>query len=366
LKAGIRNPGNAALSNRQPESGKTINGIFCKAGSCDASVDLQKNLLFSANLEGYLLMTADRPNLFALMRAPFFSSIFAPLLAGTLLAVLSRGDFSLAGFAAMLVMGVGLHAATNVYNDIYDTLQGTDRINLHRNDFSGGSGFLIAHPELLPRMYRIARNSLLVAAAAAVALIAFSEPRFRPWLIGLYLLSAFFSKYYTAAPIKLSYRGLGEVSVWFAFGPMAILVAAISQNTLFHPYVVAAMPITGLSTSSILWMGQMIDLQADSSAGKHGMVARIGSQRGRWGFLLIHLLLIANILVLGLWVLPHGWPILAALIPYLLLLPRTWKTVNRFHDQPDHLKAAAASNVQIHLLMSALLVLGLGTILVLK
>jgi len=311
-------------------------------------------------------MAADKPGLFALMRAPFFSSIFAPLLVGTLLAVFIRGEFSLAGFAAMLVMGVGLHAATNVYNDIFDTLQGTDRINLHRNDFSGGSGFLIAHPELLPRMYRVARNSLLVAAVAALALMAVSERRFWPWLIGLYLLSAFFSKFYTAAPVKLASRGLGEISVWFAFGPMAILVAAISQNTLFHPYIVSAMPITGLSTSSILWMGQMIDLQADSSAGKRGMVARIGSRRGRWGFLLIHLLLIANIVVLGLWVLPHGRFILAALIPYLLLLPRTWKIVYQFHDQPDRLKAAAAWNVQIHLLMSTLLVLGLGTMLLLK
>jgi 1,4-dihydroxy-2-naphthoate octaprenyltransferase len=305
-------------------------------------------------------MATSRPGLFALMRAPFFSSIFAPLLAGTLLAVLARGEFSLAGFVAVMVMGVGLHAATNVYNDIFDTLQGTDRINLHRNDFSGGSGFLVAHPELLPKMYRVARNSLLVAAVAAAALMAVTGRRFWPWLIGLYLLSAFFSKFYTAAPVKLAYRGLGEFSVWFAFGPMAVLVAAISQSTLFHPFVVFAMPITGLSTSSILWMGQMIDLQADSSAGKRGIVARVGSRRGRWGFLLIHLLLMANIVVLAFAVLPHGWPLLAALIPYFVLLPRTWKTVHQFYDQPDRLKPAAAWNVQIHLLMSILLVLGLG------
>ncbi|HOT96281.1 MAG TPA: prenyltransferase [bacterium] len=310
-------------------------------------------------------MVATRPGLFALMRAPFFSSILAPLCAGTLLAVIASGHFSPAGFAVVLVMGVALHAATNVYNDIFDTLQGTDRINLHRNEFSGGSGFLLEHPDLLPGMYRVARFALIVAGAAVLLLLFLTRKNLWPWLAGLYLLSAFFSKYYTAAPVKLAYRGFGEVAVWFAFGPMAILVAAISQNILFHPYLLTAMPVTGLSTASILWMGQLIDLQADYSSGKHGLVARLGSRRGRWGLLLIHLLLIVNLLILAMAVLPHGWPLLAALLPYALL-PRTWQQVARYHDQPEELKTAACWNVQIHLGMSALLVLGLLAVLILQ
>jgi len=313
-----------------------------------------------------IIMITKKPGLFAVMRAPFFSSILAPLLAGTLLAVMAEGEFSLARFFVVTIMGLGLHAATNVYNDIFDTLQGTDRINQHRNDFSGGTGFLLQHPDLLPSMYWIARSSLIIAACAGTVLLVLIEPAVRPWLIGLGVLSIFFSKYYTAAPIKLAYRGLGEVSVWFAFGPMAVLVAAASQNVLFHPYVVAAMPITGLSTASILWMGQMIDLPADARAGKRGIVTRIGSRRGRWGFLLIHSLLVGNLLVLGFAVLPQGWPVLAALIPYVLLLPRTWQQVYRFHDQPTSLKPAAGWNVQIHLLMSGLLILGLAAILAMR
>jgi len=140
------------------------------------------------------------------MRAPFFSSILAPLLAGTLLAVMAEGEFSLARFFAITIMGLGLHAATNVYNDIFDTLQGTDRINQHRNDFSGGTGFLLQHPDLLPSMYWIARLSLIIAACAGAVLLVLIEPAVRPWVIGLGVLSAFFSKYYTAAPIKLAYR----------------------------------------------------------------------------------------------------------------------------------------------------------------
>ena len=208
------------------------------------------------------------PGLLQMIRAPFLSSIIAPLLAGTLLSVSINGFFLPVNFFLMLIIGIGLHAAVNVYNDIYDTIQGTDAVNVHRNEASGGSGILQAHPELMGKMFFIARAALVVALLATAALLIFIDRALWPHLIFLYLLSAFFSKYYTAPPFKLAYRGLGEISVWFAFGPMAILIAAVSQNIGLHPYVVALMPATGLSTSSILLVGQMIDLDADRKRGQ--------------------------------------------------------------------------------------------------
>ncbi len=308
-------------------------------------------------------MPESKISLLQILRAPFFSSILAPLLNGALLGAIINGSVAWPGLALILVMGLGLHAATNVYNDIYDTLQGTDRINLHRNDFSGGSGLIVQHPELLPRMYRIARCSLLLALFAVVVLLFLLQDRMRFYLIALFALSAFFSKYYTAAPVKLASRGLGEISVWFAFGPMAVLAGALSQNVGFHPYVLAAMPLTGLSTASILWMGQMIDLPADAASGKRGMVARLGSATARYGYVVIHLLLAAGIAFLAWQLQPVGWIILIALLPYLLLFLRAWRLVHRYHDRPDELKAAAGVNVQIHLAFSLLIVLALVFIL---
>jgi hypothetical protein len=98
-----------------------------------------------------------------MIRAPFLSSILAPLVAGTLVSVFITGDFRLPGFLLVLVMGIGLHAATNVYNDIYDTLQGSDKINVLRNEFSGGSGILVEHPEFMDRMRWTARGGLILA-----------------------------------------------------------------------------------------------------------------------------------------------------------------------------------------------------------
>ncbi len=299
------------------------------------------------------------PGLLQMIRAPFLSSILSPILAGSALAFYLSGDFNWYGFALVLIMGLCLHSATNVYNDIYDTKQGTDSFNVHRNEFSGGSGILQNHPHVLSRMYRIARTSLVLALIVTVLLMRVVEEHLWSHLWVLYLLSAFFSKYYTAAPVKLAYRGLGEVSVWFAFGPMAISIAAVSQSVDLGSVVVAAMPATGLSTLSILLIGQLIDLKADSTAGKRGIAARLGTRVTAWFYFLVQSLLVLDIVLLGLVFIQNGWFILLALVPYILLFPGAWSIVRKHHDNPDKLKPAAGTNVMIHLLFSLLFLAGL-------
>jgi len=59
-----------------------------------------------------------------------------------------------------------------------------------------------------------------------------------------------------------------------------------------------------------------------------------------------------------------GWVILVCLIPYILLLPQIWKIMNKNHADPIALQTAAKMNVQLHLLFSILLSLGIGIYLI--
>ena len=300
-----------------------------------------------------------KPGFFKMIRAPFLSSIFAPLLAGIFLALSIRDQLNIAGALIVLVIGTGLHIATNVYNDIFDTIQGTDKVNVHRNESSGGSGVLLDFPELMPRMFFIARTALIIALAGTIALMFFISPKYWPHLWILYLVSAFFSKYYTAPPVKLAYRGWGEVSVWLAFGPMAVLIATISQNIAFHPQVILLMPATGLSTLSILLVGQLIDVDADIKGGKHGVASRLGTRATSVLYIFVQITIILNILSLFFWYPGSTWPLLLGLIPYLLLFPKAAKIILQSHDKEDELKKGAKLTVLTHILFSFLLVAGL-------
>jgi len=304
-------------------------------------------------------MESSRPGFLKMVRAPFLSSIISPLIAGTLLACYITGSFDIFNFIIVFIMGICLHIATNVYNDIYDTIQGTDQININRNEFSGGSGLLVDFPNLFPVMYRIARLGLAGALITTIVLLFQVYDSLQIYLIVLFLLSAFFSKYYTAAPIKLAYRGWGEISVWFAFGPMAILVAAVSQNVGFHEIICVAMPITGISTLSIVLIGQMIDLEADKTTGKWGVAVRLGNKTTGYIYMFIQILLCLNILILSMIYLNNGWPVLISVIPYMIILPKIIKVLIHNYNDSELLITAAKLNVFLHLLFSLLFTLGI-------
>jgi 1,4-dihydroxy-2-naphthoate octaprenyltransferase len=303
-------------------------------------------------------MKKKDPSLLQMIRAPFLSSIIVPIVTGTLLSAKIAGSFGIAAFLLVLVTGLGLHIATNVYNDIYDTLQGTDKVNVHRNEYSGGSGVLLDNPDLYKRMYWLARSGLIIALISTAALMTVVDRELWIYLWGLYLLSAFFSKYYTAAPIKLAYRGLGEFSVWFAFGPMAIAIASISQSVFPTNQVLLLMPVSGLSTLSILLVGQLIDLDADRKGGKHGVASRLGTLPTALIYVLAQVAIVTLVILMALSFEGSSMFLLMALLPYLLIFPSAANMILKNHGNPDQLKRVAKMTVQIHLLFSLLLIVG--------
>ncbi len=299
-----------------------------------------------------------QPSIAKMVRAQFLTSIVAPIIAGTLLSVSINGNLDIINFIIVLSIGIGLHVATNVYNDIYDTIQGTDKVNVHRNETSGGSGVLLDNPGLFGKMFFLARAGLVIALLGTIALTPLISRELWPLLWGLFLLSAFFSKYYTAPPVKLAYRGLGEFFVWFAFGPMAILIATVGQGIGFHPMVLLLMPATGLSTSSILLAGQLIDLDADRDGGKHGVASRLGTRFTSVLYLFVQLAIVTNIILLFIYYPGSSWSLLLALIPYVFIFPKAAGIILRHHDNPDELKAGAKLTVLTHVGFSLLLIVG--------
>jgi 1,4-dihydroxy-2-naphthoate octaprenyltransferase len=170
-------------------------------------------------------------------------------------------------------------------------------------------------------------------------------------------LSAFFSKYYTAPPFKLAYRGWGEISVWFAFGPMAVLIAAVGQGLAFDPMVVTLMPATGLSTLSILLAGQLIDLDADRKGGKHGVASRLGTRFTSYLYLFVQMAIMANLVIMFISFPGKSWVFLLPLIPYLFIFPKGGAIILKHHADADKMKEGAKFTVLTHVAFSLLLII---------
>ena len=303
-------------------------------------------------------MRKETPSIIQMTRAPFLSSIIAPLITATLLSIKINGYLNIPGFILVLITGIGLHVATNVYNDIYDTIQGTDKVNVHRNEFSGGSGVLQNYPELMGKMYLIARTGIVIALCSTAGLMYFVDKSLWIYLWGLFFVSAFFSKYYTAAPVKLAYRGWGEISVWLSFGPMAVFIAALSQNISCDYRLFMLMPLSGLSTLSILLVGQMIDIDADREGGKHGVASRIGTGKVSYLYIFTQFAIVVNVLCILAFFPENVIALTLSLIPYAVIFPVAAFVIVKHHNSPSELKRVAKMTVQIHMLFSVLLITG--------
>jgi len=223
----------------------------------------------------------------AATRPAFLIASFLPVFIG--LAAAHYIGTSIHPLTALLTLVGALlaHAGVNVLNDYYDHLNGTDEANTERLfPFTGGSRF-IQNAVLTPEQtLRYGVGLFMVTAVIGVILTAMSGPG----LIFIGIAGLLIGWAYSAPPLMLNSCGLGEISVALGFGILIPLGTAYVQRSVidwlpFHAGLPYALLITNL-----LYINQFPDLRADTLAGKHHWVVRLGTARARWVYLIIALL----------------------------------------------------------------------------
>ncbi len=217
-------------------------------------------------------------------RLPFLTGSLMPVALTGALAVY-QGAWNGFYYFFLTLLGVaGLHTGGNLINDYYDSF-GSDPLNRYATPFSGGSR-VIQNGELSAETVRnLAYASLALGAGCGLVLV-FTG---RPWvaLLGLFGLAAAYL--YSAAPLQLMSKGLGEMTIFLAFGPMLTLgswYALTGQVSAAGFYV--GLPLAFLITA-ILWINEFPDLEADQAAAKEHLVVRLGLDRARqiYAFLML-------------------------------------------------------------------------------
>lgn len=221
---------------------------------------------------------------FLATRPPFLLASLVPVLIG--LATAHAGGVTLDGLSALLTIigAVLVHAGANVLNDYYDALNGTDEGNTERLfPFTGGSRFI--QNGVLTKRQTARFGALLLGGAMLLGLILWA--RSGNGLITLGLFGLLIAWAYSAPPLALNSRGLGELCIAIAFGVLIVTGADYVQRGHFDWFPLQVAISYGMLTSSLLFINQFPDRKADEAAGKQHLVVRLGPQRARWGHLLL-------------------------------------------------------------------------------
>jgi len=246
---------------------------------------------------------------FAATRPAFLSVTLVGCLLG--LASAHHGGAALAPFKALLTVAFALvaHAGINVLNDYYDALNGSDAANAERRyPYTGGSR-LIQNGLISVSAMGIYGYALLAAVVPAGLWLTHASAPGLLW-IGVAGLAVGWA--YSAPPLKLMSRGLGEAAV--AWGWLIVVVGAdyVQRGAFSWAPVVAGLPYA-LLVANLLFINQFPDVKADAAAGKRNLVVRLGPARARW-------LYPGIALAAGLWL---AGAVLAGALPALALVALT-------------------------------------------
>ena len=218
---------------------------------------------------------------YALATRPAFLSVtFVGVLVGLASAYGDGAAISALKAGLTMVFALVAHAGANVINDYYDSVSGCDEANDERLfPFTGGSRF-IQNGVLTAREVKVFGYALLAAVIPpGLWLAAMSAP-------GLLVIGAvglFAGWAYSAPPLKLQARGVGEIAI--TLGWLMIVVGAdYVERGGFSARPVAAGLGYALLVANVLYINQFPDVRADALAGKRTMVVRLGPQRARFGY----------------------------------------------------------------------------------
>lgn len=193
-----------------------------------------------------------------------------------------------------------------------------------------------------------------LAAAAAGAFIACMRG---PALLLFGAAGLFLGYFYTAPPLRLvARRGLGELSVALAFGPLmtAGTAFALTGHATAADFLVG-LPV-GLLTAAILFINEFPDAGADAAAGKNQLVVTLGKARARWGYVaLLAGAFLADVALVVQGLAPRGALLMFAALPLGLWAAR----ILFAHYDDRRLVGANAKTIQLQLAAGLAMAAGL-------
>jgi 1,4-dihydroxy-2-naphthoate octaprenyltransferase len=291
-------------------------------------------------------------------RLPFLTATLVPVLIGIAIAA-THGPFDPLTAVLTIIGGSCIQIGLNVANDVFDTTQGADDVNVTPTKYSGGSRVIQYGLVSLSQMQLLATGAYVAGIAIGLVLVALSGSMA---LLAIGIAGVIISLGYTAPPLKLVYRGLGEIAVALGFGPLMLVGAYVvqSRGQLAWEPIAASIPI-GLLVALILYVNEIPDRRGDATAGKRTLPVRLGRETIIRGYLATAVVAyLATVIGVMAGVLPL--PALALLVT-IPMARSVYDGLRPNYDNPYALMAVMATNIKVHAAAGAILLLAYAIVL---
>jgi 1,4-dihydroxy-2-naphthoate octaprenyltransferase len=255
---------------------------------------------------------------------------------------ITRGGFTLASILPMMIVAyilsfynilnllnafisilgvICLHIFSNLYNDFFDVSYGSDEENkeyfnvgsksliLRGAQISGGSRAIELGLTTLKKTSSLG-NIMLFLSIICLLILSFNSYIITGSSSNVFMMSliaasgVFLGFFYTAKPLRLSARkGLGELTIFLAFGPLLTLGSMFSMSnisidlnsSIIQTIFFIGIPL-GLLTTNILFINQFPDYESDKKTGKTNLVVIFGKKISRWIYLISNALIFVTLL----------------------------------------------------------------------
>jgi 1,4-dihydroxy-2-naphthoate octaprenyltransferase len=166
-----------------------------------------------------------------------------------------------------------IYASAAYINDYYDFE--ADKHN-RQFGFSGGSGVLQKYPQLkkFTKWLALLFIFLSLILTTLLALLTYIPL----WSIGFIAIGGFFSWFYSAPPIRFSYRGMSEFPHFIAGLMNAGWGYILITGTIDLPLIIFSLPLS-LHLLNVILIFEIPDLEADINGGKKNFVVTRGRQK---------------------------------------------------------------------------------------
>jgi 1,4-dihydroxy-2-naphthoate octaprenyltransferase len=187
-----------------------------------------------------------------------------------------QGDFSWPFYLVTLLAMICLHGAANLTNDYFDVKNGVDTPDVPTANYR-------PHP-LMHKQIDIRLVPWVIGAMYLMGIVlGLYLAAARGWpVLAIGMAGVFTSFAYTAPPINLKYRALGEPLVFLMWGPLAVLGSYFVQaQTLSWDAVLVSLPF-GALVALVLLANNVRDSSFDKSKDILTIAVLLGSRAGRF------------------------------------------------------------------------------------